>query len=597
MCISAMTRYGKTMCVAIGICLFILFNKNKKIALVAPKKEQSEILRNYITSCIFECPLLLSFSDFQLTDKTDRLKKEASKTRMTFKNGCEYRVFSAHGDADRLMGFGASLVICVPKGQKVVTDKGLVDIKDICESSEKINVLSYNHITNQTEYKEVLKKYVNIKNSDVLEIKTNKGKFLVTENHPIYKLNSGYVLAKDLRVLDKIYKYNSINNNYDYCNLLYVPKHIFASSSYRLQQKKQQYGQSNNIMPTLSLQNKLQKRDVEEVIIKSIKKINNTDKYVYNIEVKDNNNFFVNGFLTHNCDEACLISDEARAKIHRMLGDNPVDSIMIDIFNPWGRDNKAYEHWNDPDWHNIHIDYKIALEEGRLTNEFLAEMKKELNPIEFTVLYESNFPQESNDSLFNYQKVMEAVDKEFDNFKVETKIIGVDVATMGLDSTVIMKAYSDNFNYKILEILTEAKSQASPLIGKIRHIAENEFTFCHINIDCIGVGWGITDILKKELKQSIYPVTGCNFANSAPDSKRFKNIKAYMYFRLSKLFNEGRISIPNNKTLIRELLSMKFEYKDGKMIIIDPDKSPDFADALVYTVWENSKINKGFHIK
>lgn len=108
--ISAMTRYGKSRAVAAGISLFILFHRGKKICFVAPKREQSEILRNYLAEMMIRCPALLRLADLSARG-AERLKSETSKTRQTFKNGCEYRVFSAHHEADALMGFGGDVVI------------------------------------------------------------------------------------------------------------------------------------------------------------------------------------------------------------------------------------------------------------------------------------------------------------------------------------------------------------------------------------------------------------------------------------------------------------------------------------------------------
>lgn len=201
--INCMTRYGKTYCVAIGICLFIFFNKNKKIALIGPKSEQAQILRNYIIELIFKSPELLELAQFDAKGK-DRIRKEASKKRQTFLNGCEYRVFSAHQEANRLMGFGAHFVIV---------------------------------------------------------------------------------------------------------------------------------------------------------------------------------------------DEACLIGNDAWEKIFRMLGDNPESGKIVALANPWSRDNKYYELWTNPLYKHIHVDWQIALIEGRTTKEWIEEMQKELTPIAFSVLYNSDFPE------------------------------------------------------------------------------------------------------------------------------------------------------------------------------------------------------------
>ena len=51
------------------------------------------------------------------------------------------------------------------------------------------------------------------------------------------------------------------------------------------------------------------------------------------------------------------------------------------------------------------------------------------------------------------------------------------------------------------------------------------------------------------------------------------------------------IKIPQHKTLLNELLVMKWGFTGtSKIKIIDPEnKSPDFADALVYFCWFNEE--------
>ena len=196
--ICCMTRYGKTRCTAIGILLYILLNKDKRILLLAPRFDQTSILRNYMAEGIMECPLLIDMLDLDYETKAEHLKKEISRKRITFKNGCELIVLSAEGTAERLMGFGADLLII---------------------------------------------------------------------------------------------------------------------------------------------------------------------------------------------DESCLISYEVfRSKISRMLGDSP-ESILIEIGNPWSRDNQFYEHWIDSKFKKIHIGYEIALREGRVSPVFLEEQKQLLTSTEFQVLY------------------------------------------------------------------------------------------------------------------------------------------------------------------------------------------------------------------
>ena len=113
MFISAFTRYGKTFCVADGISLMIdLANKNfiPKVAFIGPKQEQAGILRQYMVDRILADPELLSKALVSVKGER-RIMKEASRRRMVFSNGAEYRVMSAEGTADRIMGFGANVIV------------------------------------------------------------------------------------------------------------------------------------------------------------------------------------------------------------------------------------------------------------------------------------------------------------------------------------------------------------------------------------------------------------------------------------------------------------------------------------------------------
>lgn len=103
--LTAPTRYGKSQWLAIGICLVILFSKNKKIFPMAPTNDKTRIIRDYIVEGIMMCPELRFLLD---TDKTgdDKLKKEVSKQRMTFKNGCIIQTMSLEGTGQRAMGSG-----------------------------------------------------------------------------------------------------------------------------------------------------------------------------------------------------------------------------------------------------------------------------------------------------------------------------------------------------------------------------------------------------------------------------------------------------------------------------------------------------------
>jgi hypothetical protein len=394
--VSAYTRYGKTRCVALGVCLYILFNINKKIAIIAPQKEQTDVLREYIADCIIRCDMLRDIVELEKTRDVFSMKKEASKERQTFKNGCEYRVFSAYGEAYRLMGFGANLIVK---------------------------------------------------------------------------------------------------------------------------------------------------------------------------------------------DEAALIEREASSKIGRMLGDDPENSMLVEITNPWDRDTIAYEHHTNPAWKTIQIGYVQGIEEGRITQDFIEEQRHELSPIEFTVLYESEYPEESEDALFKWIWIQKARSARFEDKVIKT-YLGCDIAEAGVDFTVVTcVAETENKNYIVKEIKHWHKADTMETVGEIDNI-QRIHKPDKIKVDAIGVGKGVGDRLRKLGLNTELVKVG---ESATREPQRFSNQKAQFYWRLRTLFEEGRISIIGNNNLMRELSLMKYELTStGKIKIVDPrDKSPDYADSLMLACAES----------
>lgn len=108
--ICCMTRYGKSFCVALGILLWIMRNKNRRIAIIAPTNDKTMIIRNYIAHFVVQCPYFLALLDITKTGY-ERIQQEVSKRRMTWKNGVEMRTLSAEGQGEALMGFGADKLI------------------------------------------------------------------------------------------------------------------------------------------------------------------------------------------------------------------------------------------------------------------------------------------------------------------------------------------------------------------------------------------------------------------------------------------------------------------------------------------------------
>ena len=74
-------------------------------------------------------------------------------------------------------------------------------------------------------------------------------------------------------------------------------------------------------------------------------------------------------------DECYLVTDNVHSKVMRMLGDS-TDNFLVKIGNPWNRGHGYKSRIND-DYFKMVIDWERGLKEGRLTKEYVEEMRKE----------------------------------------------------------------------------------------------------------------------------------------------------------------------------------------------------------------------------
>ena len=284
-------------------------------------------------------------------------------------------------------------------------------------------------------------------------------------------------------------------------------------------------------------------------------------------------------------DEACLIHQSVyTSRISRMLGDNAANSKLVIVINPWDKNNFAYTAWNDPTFTKIHINWHQALLEGRTTQAFLDEQKKILTPYEWAVLYESNFAEESQDTLIRHNWIQRAINhKQPDNYPLKGRarcIYGLDVAEHGIDKTILTQAYTDGTSYKIVE-QTEIKTYdtMSTANSTAALITKND----PIQVDTIGIGAGV----HSRLLELGYKATSIRVSETPTKEKeRFLNQKSQRYWHLRTLFENNKISIPNNPTLITQLYQIRYKITtNGKIQITDPHgKSPDHADSLMLTL-------------
>lgn len=210
------TQFGKSETVACAVLLrAILFPE--KWAIIAPTIPKTMIIMKKIIEHIFDDQIFQSQLD--ITDSLDRLRKERSKSRLTFKGGGEIFILSADtknkkADGETLMGHG-----CFTGDAKILTEFGEFSMKEFIEKKLPLRVVSYNEKTGTHSLSCVLSWQTNSRGKRrMFSVKTKNSSFVCTEDHPVFTSNS-WKKASDLVVGDQVLLldktlYSSYHNPY-----------------------------------------------------------------------------------------------------------------------------------------------------------------------------------------------------------------------------------------------------------------------------------------------------------------------------------------------------------------------------------------------
>jgi len=286
-------------------------------------------------------------------------------------------------------------------------------------------------------------------------------------------------------------------------------------------------------------------------------------------------------------DEAALISDESDAKAMRMVGGfTPFNTdFVVKIGNPFTRGH-FLKSFMDPRYHNLVVDWKKGVKEGRLRRSYVEEMREK--PF-FRVLYECKFPEADEIDIKGWTQLLSEEEISLALYKGEEPIkhigekrLGNDIARGGGNLTawvVRSMNYAEKIATSKQNNLIEIAAQTSHFMTETKILPGNTF------IDDVGVGGGVVDSLFKENKK----INGINVGKRATAVMKFYNIRAEAYWRLREWIKKGgKLS---NSDDWYQLTEIKYKPDSkGRLRMMSKDDmrargidSPDVADALMLT--------------
>lgn len=296
-------------------------------------------------------------------------------------------------------------------------------------------------------------------------------------------------------------------------------------------------------------------------------------------------------------DDAALIPDAIHGKALRMLGGHAGKDFLLKITNTFGR-NHAYRSSIDPKTNKIVIDWQQGVREGRLTEEFVNEMRATLDPVMFGILYDCIYPPTNLVDEQGWMPLL--VEDDIINAQAR-KVESKGYKRLGLD-------VSEGTNYNAYVIRTDnhafvkEKSTEKDLMKTADRfcavMAEERVHDTHAFVDAVGIGAGVS-ARAKQMGKNINAVksgekpTERKEAEKVANPIEFMNLRAELNWKMKEWIRQGG-ALETSKEWM-QLTKLRYrETPNGKIQIMTKvemrargllgmTESTDIPDALALT--------------
>lgn len=204
----------------------------------------------------------------------------------------------------------------------------------------------------------------------------------------------------------------------------------------------------------------------------------------------------------------------------------------------------------------------------------------------FRVRVLGEFPTADDDTIIPIEALEAARDRDVAIFNV-APVWGVDVARFGDDASALAKRQGNHLLEPTKEWRQKDLMQFSGIIHDEWNRTPEKDRPVSINIDEIGLGAGLVDILKRQN----LPVYGVNVSERASQDTKYARLRDELWFKGRDWFLARNVRIPADEELISELSGPTYEFNSSGQILAERKKdlklrglqSPNRADAFLNT--------------
>jgi hypothetical protein len=237
-------------------------------------------------------------------------------------------------------------------------------------------------------------------------------------------------------------------------------------------------------------------------------------------------------------------------------------------------------HKNKKNWKTWQIDSRNCKAANKTYLDRLIEQYGGEDTDQARVRVRGLFPRSATRQLISTESVEKCMKHEAEGWEYLPKVMGVDVARFGENSSVI--CLRQGRKVFPMEVLPK-----QDLMQTAHHVAESirHHRPANVFVDGSGIGAGVVDRLR-QLNFSVPDVNGGNQSLNP----RFLNKRAEMWYE-GKEFIDGLCELPPDSRLKEELTCVEYDFTDKGRIRLDRKAdiqdqygfSPDRADALMLT--------------
>ena len=237
--------------------------------------------------------------------------------------------------------------------------------------------------------------------------------------------------------------------------------------------------------------------------------------------------------------------------------------------------------------------------EDVLPKDFTADLKamEKDSPKHYAQFVLNSFEDlEEDDLLFDFDEMHLSQDIRFFKYAQVSRVMAVDIARYGGDSTVATIIESRGVNkWEQIYIEDWSKKDLMHTTGRILDIYKR--MKCNLLvIDGDGMGAGVVDRIKEQGRELVEFRGG----RKAKKEKHYKNRRAEGYMLLKEKISKEMLKIKDHPRQTQDLLSIRYSFNSrGKREIVSKEnmrkegiKSPDYADTLMMAIAECDRTER-----